>query len=74
MSTSPIEMLERAAQILEPLSHQFVFLGGATVALHLDDPTSPGIRVTKDLPPGSGGYGRAEYIVDALGALSQRLD
>ncbi len=49
MTVSPLEMLERAVVLLKPLKRRFVFLGGATVALHLDDPSGPGIRVTKDV-------------------------
>ncbi len=49
MMSSPLEMLERAVVLLKPLKRQFVFLGGAAVAVHLDDPTSPGIRVTNDV-------------------------
>ena len=49
MATSPIELLERASEALEPLEWEFVFVGGATVSLYLDDPAAGDIRATKDV-------------------------
>lgn len=49
MNASPIDLLERAGTVLATLSQDFVFLGGATVVLHLDDSNSPGLRITKDV-------------------------
>jgi hypothetical protein len=44
-----IVLLERAASALAPLPWEFVFVGGATISLYLDDAAAPDIRVTKDV-------------------------
>jgi predicted nucleotidyltransferase len=42
-------MLVKANRLLEPLGRRFVFLGGATVHLHVDDPAAAPVRTTKDV-------------------------
>ena len=44
-----IELLEVAAQALEPLLDEVVFLGGASLALWITDPGAPPLRPTKDV-------------------------
>jgi len=44
-----IQMLQRIARALSPLLHEVVFLGGATVALYLQDAAAPEIRPTDDV-------------------------
>ena len=44
-----VELLELAAQALEPVLDEVVFLGGASVALWITDPAAPAIRPTKDV-------------------------
>ena len=44
-----VELLELAAQRLEPLLDQVVFLGGATLTLWITDPGAPPPRPTKDV-------------------------
>jgi hypothetical protein len=44
-----VELLELAAQALEPVLDEVVFLGGASVALWITDPAAPPIRPTKDV-------------------------
>ena len=44
-----IELLELAAQALEPLLDEVVFLGGASLALWITDPGAPPPRPTKDV-------------------------
>lgn len=44
-----VELLELAAQRLEPLLDQVVFLGGATLTLWITDPGAPSPRPTKDV-------------------------
>jgi predicted nucleotidyltransferase len=43
------ELLERAHGQLSGLNQRFVFVGGATVSLHIDDPASGPARATKDV-------------------------
>lgn len=43
-----VELLERAWAMLEPLGRKIVFIGGASVSLHIDDPASRP-RHTKDV-------------------------
>jgi len=44
-----IELLERAADALEPLLSDVVFLGGASIVLWITDPAAPAPRPTKDV-------------------------
>lgn len=44
-----IELLERAAQALEPVLSDVVFLGGASIVLWITDPAAPAPRPTKDV-------------------------
>lgn len=44
-----ITLLELAAAALAALPWKFVFIGGATISLYLDDPAAEDIRVTKDV-------------------------
>jgi hypothetical protein len=44
-----IELLEAAAEGLDDLLAEVVFLGGATVGLWITDPAAPPIRATKDV-------------------------
>jgi Nucleotidyl transferase AbiEii toxin, Type IV TA system len=43
------ELLERAAQALEPVLSDVVFLGGASIVLWITDPAAPPPRPTKDV-------------------------
>jgi hypothetical protein len=43
------ELLERAAQALEPVLSDVVFLGGASIVLWITDPAAPAPRPTKDV-------------------------
>lgn len=42
-------MLALARSLLAPLAREFVFVGGATVHLHVDDPAAAPVRATKDV-------------------------
>jgi predicted nucleotidyltransferase len=42
-------MLSRANDLLKPLGREVVFVGGATVHLHVDDPGAAPVRTTKDV-------------------------
>ncbi len=44
-----IELLELAAQALEPVLDKVVFLGGASIILWITDPSAPPVRPTKDI-------------------------
>lgn len=44
-----VELLERAAQALEPVLGEVVFLGGASIVLWITDPAAPTPRPTKDV-------------------------
>ena len=44
-----LELLERAAQALEPVLSDVVFLGGASIVLWITDPAAPAPRPTKDV-------------------------
>jgi|SRR5580700_4578937 hypothetical protein len=44
-----VERLERAAQALEPVLGDVVFLGGASIVLWITDPAAPAPRPTKDV-------------------------
>ncbi|MFB6262464.1 MAG: hypothetical protein ABEL76_02390 [Bradymonadaceae bacterium] len=46
---SQIQQLEAAAAVLEPLPYDFVFIGGATIGLYVDDPAASGLRATEDV-------------------------
>lgn len=43
------ELLAAAKTLLEPLGRDLVFVGGATVHLHVDDPAAKPVRATKDV-------------------------
>ncbi len=43
------ELLVTAAELLAPLNRELVFLGGATVHLHIDDVAAAPVRSTKDV-------------------------
>lgn len=47
--TPTIRMLQTIARALTPLKEEMVFLGGATVALYLQDPAAPTVRPTDDV-------------------------
>ncbi|HEY4812961.1 MAG TPA: hypothetical protein VIH71_18075 [Solirubrobacteraceae bacterium] len=44
-----VELLERAAQALEPVLGEVVFLGGASIVLWITDPAAPAPRPTEDV-------------------------
>lgn len=44
-----LQLLEEAARALSRLERRIVFVGGATVSLHLDDQGAQGVRATKDV-------------------------
>ena len=44
-----MELLELAAQALDPVLDEVVFLGGATLVLWITDPAAPPVRPTKDV-------------------------
>ncbi len=44
-----VELLERAAQALEPVLGDVVFLGGASIVLWITDPAAPAPRPTNDV-------------------------
>src|ERR1019366_1855804 len=44
-----VELLQRAAQALEPVLSDVVFLGGASIVLWITDPAAPAPRPTKDV-------------------------
>lgn len=48
MSNPHLALLEKAAALLQPLPNKVVFLGGASVSLHLDD-QAVRVRATKDV-------------------------
>ncbi len=48
MTNPHFELLELAAELLAPLHRRIVFVGGATVSLHIDDTAVP-VRSTKDV-------------------------
>lgn len=70
--------MERAYLELSKLSQRFVFVGGATVSLHIDDDSSRPVRVTKDVDFVVEVAGYAEYAVleEQLRAIGfeQKLD
>ena len=43
------ELLERAVDLLRPLLHEIVFVGGCATGLLITDPASAGVRVTNDV-------------------------
>ena len=63
-----IELLERAAARLGPVTDEVAFLGGATLALWTDDPGAPDPRVTMDVDVVVLLDSRADYY-----ALGERL-
>lgn len=44
-----IELLEAAAEALDELLDEVVFVGGATMVLWITDPAAPPVRPTKDV-------------------------
>jgi hypothetical protein len=48
MTNHHLALLEQAERLLRPLPYQVVFLGGASVSLHLDDQATR-VRATKDV-------------------------
>lgn len=56
-----IEMLEKAARVLEGVSDRIVFTGGATISLYLDEASAPDIRPTYDVDCAVEITSRAEY-------------
>ena len=48
MTNPHLTLLEKAEVLLRPLSRKFVFVGGVSVSLHLDDPAVR-VRPTKDV-------------------------
>jgi hypothetical protein len=44
-----VELLERAAETLEPVLSDVVFLGGASIVLWVTDPAAPAPRSTNDV-------------------------
>jgi hypothetical protein len=56
-----IELLEEAAQRLEPVLDQVVFVGAATVVLWITDPAAPEIRPTRDVDVIVEVFARPEY-------------
>jgi hypothetical protein len=43
------EMIEKVAELLEPLIRDIVFIGGCTTGLLITDPAAPLFRVTLDV-------------------------
>lgn len=46
---NPIELLEEACQMLQPLIDQLVFTGGATIGLYLNEEAALDVRATNDV-------------------------
>jgi len=44
-----IEMITIVARGLRDLKEEVVFVGGATVGLHITDPAAPEVRLSKDV-------------------------
>jgi hypothetical protein len=65
---SNIFMVEKVAKGLSPLKSEVVFVGGAILALYLDDPAMPEIRPTNDVDCVVELVGRSAYH-----ALEKRL-
>jgi hypothetical protein len=61
MSNPQIENLEKVVVILECLPDQFVFTGGATIALYVDEILWDDLRPTKDVDCVVEIYSRIEY-------------
>lgn len=49
MINQQIEMLEKVASILEPIPETFVFTGGATIGLYVDEVVKADLRPTDDV-------------------------
>lgn len=49
MARTHVELLEMAAQILQPLLPEIVFVGGCATALLITDPAAAPLRVTYDV-------------------------
>src|ERR1700690_71987 len=63
-----VELLQRAARVLEPVLGEVVFLGGASIVLWITDPAAPAPRPTKDVDVVAEVTSRA-----ALPAFGERL-
>lgn len=61
MSNPQIENLEKVAAILDCLPDQFVFTGGATISLYVDEILWDDLRPTKDVDCVAEIYSRIEY-------------
>lgn len=73
------QLLEKARSELSALDRKIVFVGGATISLHIDDPASQGVRVTRDVDLVVELSGRPEYYsleedLRANGFVQQMLD
>ena len=44
-----VQLLEKAQRLLTILQRKFVFVGGATVSLHIDDRAASAVRATEDV-------------------------
>jgi hypothetical protein len=49
MTNQQIKMLEQVADLLEPIPETFVFTGGATIALYVDEVVRADLRPTDDV-------------------------
>ena len=54
-------LLEKARGELSPLGRKVVFVGGATISLHIDDPAGRRVRATRDVDLVVEVSGRPEY-------------
>ena len=68
MSNPQIENLERVASILACVPDRFVFTGGATISLYIDDILWDEVRPTKDVDCVVEIYSKVEYY-----SLAKRL-
>ncbi len=66
--TPEIEMLERAAEALGPLSDEMIYVGGSVVGLLLTDPAAPNPRPTQDVDVVVEAASRVAYY-----AIEQRM-
>ena len=62
------QLLEKAHRLLIVLQRRFVFVGGATVSLHIDDKAAAAVRATDDvdLVVEVAGYGEYARIEETL--------
>jgi hypothetical protein len=66
------DALVRIAKALGPLRDEFVFVGGATVGLHINDPAAPPVRPTFDVDVIVAVATRSEYDQRVREALLDR--